>query len=80
MKIDNTIGAEGCACGDYESENLKATASCRKSGSSPDSDDGVGHLLQYEIKNGFGHREIGDIIDNMFAFSVDFIRVEQKEL
>lgn len=79
MKEINTIGEYGCACGDYESDNLKATATCRKSGGSPDSSLGVAHLLKYETKNDKGLKEIGALLDNMFGYGADYIRVEKVD-
>lgn len=78
MKTINTIGADGCACGDYESDNLKAEASCRKSGDTPMLNDETYHLIQYTIKKDGGENELGPIIDYMFAYGADYIRVEKK--
>ena len=68
-----------CACGDYKSKKLVATASCRKSGSSPDPSLGVAHLLQYEILDDGGEEELGYLIADMFGYGADYIRIEQVD-
>jgi predicted nucleic acid-binding OB-fold protein len=79
MKKQISISCGHCACGDYESENLKATSSCRKSGSSPDSSLGVAHLIRYELLTDKGRDELGHLIEDMFGYGADYIRVEQVE-
>ena len=77
--MKDTIGYDGCACGDYESENLIAVASCRKSKSSPDCSLGVAHLLRYSPKNDEGLKEIGTLIARMFDYAGDCVVVERNE-
>lgn len=68
-----------CACGDYKSKKLKAHAVCRKSGGSPDSSLGVAHLLQYEVLEDGGEKEIGFLLEDMFGYGADYIRVERVD-
>lgn len=77
MNIFISNGA--CACGDYKSDKLKARSSCRKSGSSPDPSLGVAHLLQYEVLKDGGENEIGYLLEDMFGYGADYIRVEQVD-
>lgn len=77
----NNIGSGGCACGDYKSDNLIASATCRKSGGSPDCSIGIAHLLKYNAINRDGLKEIGEIVDNMFGYGADcIVLVEDEEL
>lgn len=73
------IANGSCACGDYKSKNLVATATCRKSGGSPDSSLGVAHLLRYELLTDEGLNELGHLIEDMFGYGADYIRVEQSD-
>lgn len=73
MEIVNTIGEDGCACGDYKSDNLIAEASCRKSGSSGEWSEGVVHLLRYRMLTADGARELMDVVDRMFGYGADGI-------
>lgn len=73
------ISNGSCACGDYKSENLVATASCRKSGSSPDPSFGIAHLLRYDVLTDKGLEELGYLIDDMFGYGADYIRIEQVD-
>lgn len=75
----DTIGADGCACGDYSSENLIASASCRKSGSSPTLENYVAHLLSYRLKKEIGTQELGELIDRMLDYGADGVLVERDE-
>ena len=68
-----------CACGDYSSKNLKAIATCRKSGGSPDPSMGVAHLLRYEVLEDKGLEELGYLVDDMFGYGADYIRLEQVD-
>jgi hypothetical protein len=68
-----------CACGEYKSPNLIAEASCRKSSGSPDSSLGVAHLLRYQLLNDEGLKELGYLIEDMYAYGCDYIRIEQIE-
>jgi hypothetical protein len=77
--MKDTIGSDGCACGDYESENLIASASCRKSGESPDWNGYVAHRLKYRLKNEAGTKEIGRIIHHMLFYGADGVVVEHDE-
>lgn len=76
--MTTTIGNEGCACGDYLSDNLIATASCRKSGDLECSI-GVVHQLNYKNINDEGLTELGAIIDRMFDYGGDGIVVVKDE-
>lgn len=73
------IANGSCACGDYMSKNLKASSTCRKSGGSPDTSLGVAHLLEYELLNDDGLKELGYLIKDMFAYGGDYIRIEQVD-
>lgn len=75
----NTIGEYGCACGDYQSDNLIAVATCRKSGASPECSVGIAHLLMYNNLNDEGLREIGTIVDNMFGYGADCVVLKRDE-
>ena len=69
----NTIGSEGCACGDYKSKNLMAEATCRKSGGSGDWSNGVVHLLTYRCLTENAWNEIGVIVNDMLGYGADGI-------
>lgn len=79
METINTIGSDGCACGDYESNNLIAEASCRKSSESPSCSIGIAHLLKYQLKNSNGINEIGKIVDKMLNYGGDCIVIEKLD-
>lgn len=78
--IINTIGEYGCACGDYESDNLIAISTCRKSGNSPECSAGVAHLLKYKVKNEEGLREIGNIVNELLMFGGDCVVLVNDEV
>lgn len=81
MNTLNNIGHEGCACGDYQSENLIAHATCRKSGGSPECSIGIAHLLEFNPLNGEGLKELGDIVDTMLCYGADcVVLVKDNEL
>jgi len=52
MKTD--IWNEGCPCGDYETDNIKAYSSCRKSNAARDVS---GDLVKYVVKNKRGSKK-----------------------
>jgi hypothetical protein len=72
--MKNTIGSEGCACGDYESDNLIVNASCRKSGNHTCSE-GISHLVTYKIikENDEGFKELGEVANRMFDWGGDCV-------
>ncbi len=77
----NKIGHGGCACGDYKSDNLIATSSCRKSSMSPDCSIGVAHLLTYNPINEDGLKELGYIVERLLAYGGDcVVLVKDEEL
>jgi hypothetical protein len=81
--MKNTIGSEGCACGDYESENLVVTASCRKSGNHTCSE-GISHKLEYRLTgvgllNDEGFKELGEVVDRMFDWGGDCVILIKKQ-
>lgn len=73
------IGEDGCACGDYKTDNLLASVCCRKSGSSPTINGGTAHLITYKPLNENGYKELGDIVYQVKGYGCDYVVLEEVE-